>query len=139
MEDNLVPQKPKKFVLPKCYMRNPKASDMEDIPDTLDFEEPLVIVETLTKIPETIATPEAIVVPESAVTKKKKKEGTKAKKPVIAQAEETKKRKPTAYNIFVKETLANLASSHPQLTSQERFALAIKLWNDSKAVTAVTA
>lgn len=44
-----------------------------------------------------------------------------------------KKRLPSKYNIFIKETLAILHKSHPHLLGKERFSLAVRMWNEQKA------
>lgn len=44
----------------------------------------------------------------------------------------TKKRQPTQYNIFIKETMLMLASTRPDLIGKERFKYAVLLWNEKK-------
>lgn len=50
------------------------------------------------------------------------------------QPEENKKSKkcPSAYHIFMKETMAELSQTHKSLTSRERFSLTVLLWNEHK-------
>ena len=43
-----------------------------------------------------------------------------------------KKRLPSKYNIFIKDTLAILHKSHPHLLGKERFSLAVRMWNEQK-------
>lgn len=43
-----------------------------------------------------------------------------------------KPRQPTAYNMFLKETLPALKESHPHLSNKERMQMASKLWNAQK-------
>lgn len=123
MDEFVAPQKPKKFTLPKCYIRNHHAHDAEVILDALDFE-PTIITDTVTVCNNANASIDTLFQPSSTVTTERKK------KKNVANVE--KKRNPSVYNIFVKDTLAILTTSHHQLTSKERFSLAIKMWNDQK-------
>jgi hypothetical protein len=45
-----------------------------------------------------------------------------------------KKRPPSKYNIFMKETIITLNASHPHLLGKERFALAVSMWNEKKKI-----
>lgn len=47
----------------------------------------------------------------------------------------SKKRQPTQYNLFVKETMALLATTRPDLIGKERFKYAVFLWNEKKKQT----
>lgn len=44
-----------------------------------------------------------------------------------------KPRQPTAYNLFLKDTLPRLKDSHPHLSNKERMTLASEMWNAHKA------
>ncbi len=53
----------------------------------------------------------------------------------VVHEEKTKKRQPTQYNLFVKETMALLATTRPDLVGKERFKYAVFLWNEKKKQT----
>ena len=44
-----------------------------------------------------------------------------------------KKRAPSAYNLFVKDKIAEIKIENPQLNSKEAFKMAIEAWNKQKA------
>ncbi len=50
--------------------------------------------------------------------------------------EKATKRKPSKYNIFVKEKLIILNKTHAHMTAKERFTLAIMMWGDEKVQNA---
>ena len=49
-----------------------------------------------------------------------------------------KKRQPTQYNIFMKETMALLATTRPDLVGKERFKYSVYLWNEKKKALTAT-
>lgn len=117
-------QKPKKLALPKGYLR-PRNTfvDCLDIQDNLDTE-PIHSNGSTSDIKESNTTLINILEPSESV----KKDGKKA----IKKANEKKTRNPTAYNIFVKETVVKLIETHQHLTPKERFKLAIAMWSENK-------
>eukprot|EP00047_Mylnosiga_fluctuans_P001349 m.219874 g.219874 ORF g.219874 m.219874 type:complete len:90 (+) comp10269_c0_seq1:204-473(+) len=48
-----------------------------------------------------------------------------------AKAEKTK-RAPSAYNIFIKDKLAELKASNPEMDHKQRFKAATEAWNEQK-------
>jgi hypothetical protein len=44
-----------------------------------------------------------------------------------------KKRAPSAYNLFVKDKIAEVKAENPELNSKEAFKMAIEAWNKQKA------
>ena len=42
-------------------------------------------------------------------------------------------RKPSEYNLFMKERIESLKSSQPGMTHKERFSKAVELWKDRKS------
>lgn len=121
-------QKPKKLVLPKGYLR-PRNTQIDnlDIQDNLSVEHisnnKNNIVQTDKK--DAIPKPMVINILEPSEDAKKKNKNTKDNK-------EKKTRNPTAYNIYVKETVVKLQESHKDLTPKERFKLAISMWSENK-------
>jgi hypothetical protein len=53
----------------------------------------------------------------------------------VVNEEKSKKRQPTQYNLFVKETMALLATTRPDLVGKERFKYVVFLWNEKKKQT----
>jgi hypothetical protein len=51
---------------------------------------------------------------------------------------EKKTREPTAYNLFMKETMTKLKEENPELEAKERFSKAAELWNEHKTAVALT-
>jgi hypothetical protein len=45
---------------------------------------------------------------------------------------ETTKRPPSAYNVFMKTTVATLADTHKHLSAKARYTLALELWREHK-------
>lgn len=119
-------QKPKKIVLPKVYFR-PRNTQVDylDIQDNLNFE-PISKnrVETTKEDIEIEPLKTHILEPSEDVKKDAKKNNKNTK--------EKKRRNPTAYNIFVKETVIKLQETHKNLTPKERFKLAISMWSENK-------
>lgn len=115
--------KNKKLQLPKAYIRNPKTSQAEyaGMEDELSVE----VVECI-KDNQTIDIFEPALVVQNQKTVVEKKQRAKATK--IAD----KDKRPSAYNIFVKDTVRQLQGTHQHLGSKERFQLAIQMWNDHK-------
>jgi hypothetical protein len=94
-----------KLVLPKMYLRK---NDIEvDIEDNLSYEEVLLQQEIQQELHEEL-------------------HDVEENKTVV------KKRQPTQYNIFIKETVALLTQTRPDLVGRERFKYAISLWNEKK-------
>ena len=107
-------QKPKKLVLPKGYLRPRNTQvDFSDIQDNLSVDSISSNKENDIKIVN-------ILEPSESVKKDAKKN------------KEKKTRNPTAYNIFVKETVIKLTETHSHLTPKERFKLAIAMWSENK-------
>jgi hypothetical protein len=145
--------KPKKFVLPRFYLRT--QHDVQVVDELL--QEDNIICFNITSIVETEA--QTIVEVQATQNTKPKKSKSNAKNAkskkvkeietvetednivteimdaveTVDVVEATKtKRQPSAYNIYIKETLARLNGSHGHMTPKERFSLAIHLWNESK-------
>lgn len=57
--------------------------------------------------------------------------------PTVEEKQSTKKRQPTQYNLFIKETMAILATTRPELVGKERFKYAVHLWNEKKKMSAI--
>lgn len=109
-------QKPKKLVLPKSYLRRPNTQvDLHDIQENLDIEN----VYCVKKQQEM-----NILEPSEDVKNEAKK--------IHNKIQEKKTKNPTAYNIFVKETVQQLTQTRKDLTPKERFRLAITMWNEHK-------
>jgi hypothetical protein len=145
MEDNGV-VKPKKFALPRFYVRNSRAIDiLSDITDELETENYKVsdIASTSnTTVPNEIhlevAEQDTIVEQKQELNVEKKKGKSKETKKATnkntnTEAKPKTTKTPTAYNIFIKETCETLTKTRANLTPRERYALAIQMWNDSKA------
>lgn len=115
---------PKKLVLPRFYYRTHDAQNMDM---ELSLDEPVIC-----KVEKAVEAVEAVEGTETAVAV----DAVDASKPVVVAAKAVKavntKRAPSAYNIYVKETLAVLTKTHSHMTSKERFSLAIQMWNDQK-------
>ena len=59
--------------------------------------------------------------------------------PAVEEKQATKKRQPTQYNLFIKDTMAVLATTRPELVGKERFKYAVHLWNEKKKISAIGA
>jgi len=149
--------KNKKLQLPKAYVRNTKAyqahyADMGDelTVEVVDRSETINHIEAIQAI-EVIEVIEAIDHTQANVTRDvfepvtevqneklavEKKQRAKEKKD--KDKEHDKEKKPSAYNIFVKDAVKKLQDSHKHLGSKERFQLAIQMWNDHKKKNNVT-
>lgn len=130
--------KNKKLVLPKAYVRNPKAYQAEyaDMEDELIQEETLVSQIPKTEVAETsnsVFEPKPEVVKERVKIERKKVKAEKTETAGDKKADKDKK--PSAYNIFVKETVKKLQDTHQHLGSKERFKLAIQMWSEHKNKT----
>jgi molybdopterin/thiamine biosynthesis adenylyltransferase len=134
--------KNKKLQLPKAYVRNPKAyqaqyADMED-ELTVEASEVVEVVEVIEAIEAIDCATTDVFEPVAEVRTEKqaveKKQRAKEKK----DNEKDKEKKPSAYNIFVKDAVKKLQDSHKHLGSKERFQLAIQMWNDHKKKNTVT-
>ena len=118
--------KNKKLQLPKAYVRNPKAyqaqyADMED-ELTVEASEVVEVIEAIDCATTDVFEPVAEVRTEKQAVEKKQR----------AKEKKDKEKKPSAYNIFVKDAVKKLQDSHKHLGSKERFQLAIQMWNDHK-------
>lgn len=144
------PVKHKPFTLPKHYIR--KQQESSEILDNLEEDTPTVFIlsvkakgttDDISNVASSSTTFTAILEPTEKVQKERRKYTRKQHKTLVEQekteivAEEQqevkKERRPTAYNVFVKETLASLAESHKEMSAKDRFALAIQKWNEHKA------
>jgi hypothetical protein len=122
-------QKPKKLVLPKGYLRPRNTQvDFLDIQDNLSVE-PVSNNSIKTDKKETEVKPLQVNIlePSEDVKNDAKKKNKKSK-----DNQEKKTRNPTAYNIFVKQTVVQLTETHKHLTAKERFKLAIAMWSENK-------
>jgi len=123
-------EKPKKFVLPRLYIRITKVVAFEEsLEDNLEPEKPL-----LTSIASVISSNDKSVThlpdEQDTTTKRLRQRSKKAEK---GTNEKEVKMKPSNYNIFVKETLVTLSMTHSHLTSKERFTLALMMWREKKS------
>lgn len=88
------------------------------------------LVEELTKrieeLETTVSTLKSAAVAVSVTTRKSDVSVTKTEK---------KQRAPTAYNVFMKEKMSELKTTHPDVTNIERMRLAAAAWTESKATT----
>jgi hypothetical protein len=111
-------QKSRKLTLPKGYVRKPKANnDFLEIKDNLTTDNVTnKSANTIPRLDNALANDDKIV---PTKTQDKVDNGKKT-------------RKPTAYNIYVKETVIQLQETHKDLSPKERFKLAIKMWSDNK-------
>jgi hypothetical protein len=133
--------KNKKLQLPKAYVRNTKAyqahyADMGDeltveVVDRIEAIEAIEVIDhTQANVTRDVFEPVTEVQNEKLAVEKKQR----AKK----DKEHDKEKKPSAYNIFVKDAVKKLQDSHKHLGSKERFQLAIQMWNDHKKRNNVT-
>ena len=145
------PVKHKPFTLPKHYIR--KQQELSEILDNLTEDPPCVYVSSVkvhssttdntTNIASSSTTLTTLLEPSEKVQKERRKYTRKQHKTPVEhekievveeeQEEVKKERKPSAYNVFVKETLVGLAESHKEMSAKNRFALAIQKWNEHKA------
>lgn len=110
----------KRLVLPKSYLRGSNVESQ--LEDELEMDTNLIIEKVLDE-----NTP---LIKPSQKTSKASREDTKHEQQETST--QKKKRPPSKYNIFMKETLATLQVSHPHLLGKERFSLAVEMWNTSK-------
>lgn len=116
--------KNKKVQLPKAYVRNPKVYQLEyeDLEDDLEADNTSVS-NASTSI--TVFEPSPQVLEEKVVVEKKERRQSK-------KTTDNAEKRPSAYNIFVKDTVEKLADSHKHMGRKERFQLAIQMWNEHK-------
>jgi hypothetical protein len=122
-------EKPKKFVLPRLYIRITKVVAFEEsLEDNLEPEQPLItsIVSVIFPNDQSVTH----VPDEQGTTTKRLRQ--RIKKAENGTTEKEIKRKPSNYNIFVKETLITLSRTHSHMTSKERFTLALMMWGEKK-------
>jgi hypothetical protein len=155
MESSL---KAKKFALPRFYVRQNQAitnDTSNDIMDELlpndyilnvdkaeastsiqidDMEETQVGVEAEVEA-EVEIEQESEDTETETITPSKAGKATKATKTAGKKRGE---RAPSAYNIFIKNTCERLVTTHGNLTAKERYALAIRMWNEQKQVVPTT-
>jgi hypothetical protein len=95
-----------------------------------EFDSLKTLVEKLTKRVEeletTVLTLKSTQLAQSTPTRKG---DTSLAKP------EKKTRAPTAYNVFMKEKMSELKTTHPDVTNIERMRLAAAAWSEIKATT----
>ena len=106
----------KKLALPRSYMRGGNVEAQYE--DELEMDTNLII-----KVEE-----EPAIIAGSEDTPNDKVENGES-------SSQKKKRAPSKYNIFIKDTLAALHVSHPHLLGKERFALAVDMWNEKKRLS----
>lgn len=137
--------KNKKLQLPKAYVRNTKAyqahyADMGDeltveVVDRIEAIEAIEVIDhTQANVTRDVFEPVTEVQNEKLAVEKKQR----AKEKKDKDKEHDKEKKPSAYNIFVKDAVKKLQDSHKHLGSKERFQLAIQMWNDHKKKNNVT-
>lgn len=115
--------KPKKFALPRMYIRNSRGSDA-----TTEMNEDLSVDSYILDASTSMA-----VEVQDVVVDKGENGGVEEKAEPIRPTKPSKATKtPTAYNIFVKTTCEELMTTHANMTPRERYALAIQMWNDRK-------
>ena len=68
---------------------------------------------------------------DDSVEKKSRKKSVKRERD--ADGNILKKRAPSAYNLFVKEKIAQIKTENPGIDSKEVFKMAIEAWNQKKA------
>jgi hypothetical protein len=135
---------PKKFALPRFYVRNSRAVDtLSDMTDDLSAENYTVInkastsdTTVTTELHLEVANQDTILDEKQEVNLEKKKGKAKKTANNTNAKTETKPKAtkaPTAYNIFIKETCETLTNTRANLTPRERYALAIQMWNDRKS------
>ena len=128
--------KPKKFVLPRFYVRNSRAADaVSEIADelTVDAWAMEALPSTSTSALENHADCHKEDVSSPSPVAKKEKTKEPKTKDTEAKTKPTKVKAPSAYNVFIKETCDTLTKTHANLTPRERYALAIQMWNERKA------
>lgn len=97
---------------------------------TTEFDSLKTLVEELTKRLEELETTVLTLKSTQLV------QSTPAQKADTSQAKPEKKtRAPTAYNVFMKEKMSELKTTHPDVTNIERMRLAAAAWSESKATT----
>ncbi len=115
--------KPKKFALPRLYVRSNKTLDVAiDISEDLTKDDFII---TLADATENLVEMQEELVEEIPTEVKKETGKGKGKKTKTERA-------PTAYNIFIKEMCEALLKTHTNMTPRERYALAIQMWKDRK-------
>jgi hypothetical protein len=148
--------KVKKFTLPRFYVRHQEPYDaLTEVPDELTVNDYIINerpstshvddvenktevdvtevdvttnnVDIMNEVPSTSHIDDVENKTESKVDEPQRK-ATKAKKPKTD-------RTPSAYNIFIKETCERLTKTHATITPKERYAMAIRLWNEQKIKT----
>lgn len=129
-------QNPKKLTLPKGYKKSQhKNNELIDMEDCLDYE----VASTVTSVANSFTAHNKMQQQKDSNTNVNNNQNVDIKvveKTVKAKKEKSEKkaRPPTAYNVFVKETMLKLQETHNELSGRERFNLAIKMWNDQKKV-----
>lgn len=125
-------QKNKKVQLPKEYVRNPKVYQLEyeDLEDELQSEH-VIMSNVSASASVNVFEPSPQVIEDTVVVYRKERK--KAKKTT-----NNVEKRPSAYNMFVKDTVQKLADSHKHMGRKERFQLAIQMWNEHKNKDAMT-
>lgn len=88
--------------LPKIYLRNTHVKQTEILGEELQKDTPIIPSVNVTKV--------------------------EPQQP----AKKASKRPSSAYNIFMKTTVATLADTHKQLSAKQRYALALEMWREHK-------
>lgn len=122
--ENIAIVKPKKFALPRFYIRNNQETD--DMNEELSVDG--YIVENVSDTASSSMTVEV----EEMQDKKLEVEVDNNARKKDDKTKPTKSVKPSAYNIFIKATCEELTTTHVNMTPRERYALAIQMWNDYK-------
>jgi hypothetical protein len=103
---------------------------VENSHTTTEVDSLKTLVEELTKrleeLETTVSTLKSTQLAQSVSTRKT---DTSPAKP------EKKTRAPTAYNVFMKEKMSELKTTHPDVTNIERMRLAAAAWSEIKATT----
>jgi hypothetical protein len=118
--------KPKKFALPRFYVRTTRVNEITDELSVNDYV--ALNIASASSGPKL----EAIIQPESEVEQVHDEDTQEHVIERKANGKGKIERAPTAYNMFIKNTCEELIKTHASLTPRERYALAIQMWNDRK-------
>lgn len=147
--------KTKKFALPRFYVRHNQAnlndalgSEIMDELSPNDYilqnvvnveEAPASTSKHLdTEVENEVETTVENDVEETEVQTVAPSKAPKASKTSKMTGKKRGERAPSAYNIFIKNTCERLVTTHGNLTAKERYALAIRMWNEQKQVAPAT-
>jgi len=133
--ENITVVKPKKFALPRFYVRNSRAIDtMSEMTEDLSIDG--YVVESVSTSASG-ASGSMVTFMHDAIVEQYDNDvddDRDLEAPATAILTKTTKatRTPTAYNIFIKKTCEELMTTHVNMTPRERYALAIQMWKDRK-------